>query len=106
MRTFLKYYGMRSKSVWLVVTNRGNYDKNDEKKIIRFMEDLGMTVRGCSSICTTDKNRTQLQADARSLAEEIRFALTEGINTPLRKKKNQKGRETGGAIAPPAEIKQ
>jgi multimeric flavodoxin WrbA len=73
MRTFLKYSGLKGKSVWLVLTNNGNYNADDQHHIIQFVESLGITVVGCSSICTKGKSAETLRQHTHSLLGKITF---------------------------------
>jgi len=74
VRTFLKYSGLKGKTVWLVLTNNGNFDTNDQNHIIEFVESLGITVEGCHCVCTKGKSESELWQHARSLIKEITFS--------------------------------
>ena len=75
MRTFLKYSGLKGKTVCLVLTNNGNYDDDDENKIIKSVESYGIRVDGCYDICTNGKSENELRQDARSLVKGITLAV-------------------------------
>ena len=71
MRTLIKYNGFKNKKVWLVLTNQGNYGPADETSIIKFLNDWGITVKGCYNICTTGKTEQELLQHARLIAQDI-----------------------------------
>jgi flavorubredoxin len=71
MRTLIKYNGFKNKKVWLVLTNQGNYGPADETSIIKFLNDWGITVKGCYNICTTEKTEQELLQHARLIAQDI-----------------------------------
>ena len=71
MRTFLRYSGLKGKAVCLVLTNNGNYDDEDQNKIIKSVESYGIHVYGCYDICTDGKSEDELRQDARSLVKGI-----------------------------------
>jgi multimeric flavodoxin WrbA len=77
MRTFLKYSGLRGKAVSLVLTNNGNYDDEDQNKIIKSVESYGIHVNGCYDVCTNEKSKHELQQDARSLVKNITLAVNQ-----------------------------
>ncbi len=75
MRTFLKYSGLRGKAVCLVLTNNGNYDDEDQNKVIKSVESYGIHVYGCYDVCTNEKSKYELRQDARSLVKGITLAV-------------------------------
>ena len=75
MRTFLKYSGLRGKAVCLVLTNNGNYDDEDQNKVIKSVESYGIHVYGCYDVCTNEKSKYELRQDARSLLKGITLAV-------------------------------
>jgi len=75
MRTLIKYNGLKNKQVWLVLTNRGNIGAADEKSIIKFLIDWGITVKGCYPICTTGKTDQELIQQSRLIARDISQSL-------------------------------
>jgi len=77
MRTLIKYNGFKNKQVWLVLTNQGNYGPADEKSIIKFLNDWGITVKGCYGICTTGQTEQELLRHARLIAQDIAKALNQ-----------------------------
>jgi flavorubredoxin len=77
MRTLIKYNGFKNKQVWLVLTNQGNYGPADEKAIIQFLNDWGITVRGCYAVCTSAKTGQELLQHARLIAQDIAKALNQ-----------------------------
>jgi hypothetical protein len=77
MRTLIKYNGFKNKQVWLVLTNQGNYGPADETSIIKFLNDWGITVKGCYSICTTGQSKQELLQHARLIAQDIARSLNQ-----------------------------
>lgn len=75
MRTFLKYSGLKGKDAYLVLTNNGNYDDEDENKIINSVESYGITVKGCYRVCTKGKSENELRQYARSFIKGMCLAL-------------------------------
>ena len=75
MRTFLKYSGLRGKAICLVLTNNGNYDDEDQNKVIKSVESYGIHVYGCYDVCTNEKSEDELRQDARSLVKGITLAV-------------------------------
>lgn len=75
MRTFLKYSGVKGKTVCLVLTNNGNFDDEDQTNIIKSLESYGIHVNGCFAICTKGKSNDELLQHARSLVKDIRSAV-------------------------------
>jgi len=75
VRTLIKYNGFKNKQVWLVLTNRGNYGPADEKSIMQFLRDWGITVKGCHAVCTAGKSEEELLRQARLIAQDIAGAL-------------------------------
>lgn len=77
MRTFIKYSGLKGKDAVLILTNNGNYSKEDETNIIHIVKSYGITVRGCYDVCTKDKSKDQLQKHARSLVKDITLSINQ-----------------------------
>lgn len=77
MRTLIKYNGFKNKQVWLVLTNQGNYGPADEKSIIKFLNDWGITVKGCYAVCTAGQTEQELLRQARRIAQDIAKALNQ-----------------------------
>ena len=77
MRTFLKYSGLKGKDAYLVLTNNGNYDDEDENNIINNVESYGITVKGCYRVCTKGKSENELRQHARSFIKGMGLVLNE-----------------------------
>lgn len=77
MRTFLKYSGLKGKTVCLVLTNNGNYDEEDQTDIIKSLESYGIGVCVCLGVCTNGKSNDELRQHARSLVKDISLAVYE-----------------------------
>jgi flavodoxin len=75
VRTLLKYSGFKGKTVWLVLTNRGNFRDADEKSIVQFLSSRGITVKGCYTIRTSEKTDQELILQARLIARDISRSL-------------------------------
>lgn len=75
MRTFLKYSGLRGKAVCLMLTNNGNYDDEDQNKIIKSVESYGIHVNGCYHVCTKGKSKYELQQHTRSFVKDVTLAV-------------------------------
>lgn len=71
MRTFLKYAALKENDVFLVLTNNGNFDEEDEKDIRESITSCGLEVKGCYPVCTSDKDEAALHRDARIIMETI-----------------------------------
>ena len=77
MRTLLKQSNLEGKDAFLVLTNNGNFDGEDEKGIREKISSFGFTVKGCYPVCTTDKDEAALHRDAQKILEDIISILNE-----------------------------
>jgi hypothetical protein len=77
MRTLLKQSNLEGKEAFLVLTNNGNFDGEDEKGIKEKISSFGFTVKGCYPVCTTDKDEEALRRDAQKILEDVISLLNE-----------------------------
>ncbi len=71
MRTFLKHAALKGKDAFLVLTNNGNFDDGDEKKIREIISSYGLSIKGTYPVCTSDKDEAALGNDAHIIIEDI-----------------------------------
>lgn len=71
VRTFLKHSEFKKKEAFLILTNNGNYDVEDESTIIQSAKSYGITTKGCYSICTRGKDKRELRQHATSIVKDI-----------------------------------
>jgi hypothetical protein len=71
MRTLLKQSNLTGKDAFLVLTNNGNFDGEDEKGIKEKISSFGFTVKECYPVCTTDKDEEALRRDAKRILKNI-----------------------------------
>jgi len=74
MRTFLKYSGLKQSDAFLILTNNGNYDAEDERNIIQHVKSYGITITGCFSVCTSEKDEHALEKHTLSIVKDIALA--------------------------------
>jgi len=77
MRTLLKRSKLEGKDAFLVLTNNGNFDGEDEKGIRENISSYGLMVKGCYPVCTSDKDEAALRRDAQKILEDIISLLNE-----------------------------
>ena len=77
MRTLLKESGLKDKDVFLVLTNNGNFDEEDEKGIREKITSYGLLVKGSYPVCTMDKDEVALRRDAHTIVKDIISILRE-----------------------------
>ena len=77
MRTLLKESGVKDKDVFLVLTNNGNFDEEDEKSIREKISSYGLSVIGSYPVCTSDKDEVTLRHDAHTIVKDITVILNE-----------------------------
>ena len=77
MRTLLKQSNLEGKDAFLILTNNGNFDGEDEKGIRDEISSYGFTVKGCYPVCTSDKDEEALRRDAQKIQEDIISLLNE-----------------------------
>jgi len=75
IRTFLKYSGLKGKDAYLILTNNGNYDVEDESNIIQNVQSYGITTKGCYSVCTRGKDKRELRQHATSIVKDLASAI-------------------------------
>jgi hypothetical protein len=77
MRTLLQKLELNGKDAFLVLTNNGNFDEEDEKRIREKITSYGLSIKGCYPVCTTDKDEVGLRRDAHKLMENITSVLNQ-----------------------------
>ena len=77
VRTLLKESGLKGKDAFLVLTNNGNFDEEDEKAIRERITSYGLSVKGSYPVCTSDKDEVALRHDAHTIVEDITSIFNE-----------------------------
>ena len=75
MRTYLKNSELKEKDAFLILTNNGNYDTEDEDTITKNVTSYGMTIKRCFPVCTSGKSEQELRQHATSIVKDIVLAI-------------------------------